>query len=140
MPSPQNHSTMTLTVAHSPTLTRAEDWKRWLLLPSFERKRRQLGLDDDDLAALQIGVMCDPKGSPVMKGTGGLRKFRFSKIRSGKGKSGSYRVGYAYFEEYGVIAAIAIYAKSDQADIPAAQRKQIKELIAKLDKWLADGG
>jgi hypothetical protein len=125
---------------HSPPLTRAEDWKRWLLLPSFERKRRELGLDDDDLAALQIAVMCNPKGPPVMKGTGGLRKCRFSKMGSGRGKSGSYRIGYAYFEKYGVIAAIAIYAKADQADIPAAQRKHIKELIAKLDQWLADGG
>jgi len=117
-----------------------EDWKRWILLPAFENKWRALGLGDDDLRALQIMVMLDPKRHAVMSGTGGLRKLRFAKKGAGMGKSGAYRVGYAYFEEFGVIAAIAVFAKKDQDNINAGQRAEIRKLIAKLEKWVEDGG
>lgn len=135
---PKNHTNETFAVIHPPTMRSMEDWKRWVLLPYFDRRWRELGLDDDDLNALQIMVMIQPKSFPIVPGTGGLRKARFA--RKGQGKSGGYRVGFAYFEEYGVIAAIAVYAKKDEADIPAAQRAVIKELIGRLERWLADGG
>lgn len=32
------------------------DWLRFILLPPFDRKWRELGLDDKALAALQIGI------------------------------------------------------------------------------------
>lgn len=136
---PKNHTTATIEVIHPPTMSQMEDWKRWVLLPFFDRKWRQLGLDDDDLTAFQIMVMMQPKAFPVVQGTGGLRKARFARRGQG-GKSGGYRIGFAYFEEYGVIAAIAVFAKNEETDIPAAHRAEIKKLIARLEQWLADGG
>jgi hypothetical protein len=82
--------------------------------------------------------MRDPKAAPVVPGTGGLRKTRFA--ATGRGKRGSLRIGYVYFEEFGVIALLAVYAKSDQADIPANQRQQIRGMIGELRRWLATGG
>lgn len=137
---PKDHSTESFRVVHSPTMTGMEDWKRFVEMPYFTAKWRNLGLTDDDLNALQIMIMVRPKGPPVMKGTGGLRKGRFSPPGSGRGKRGAYRVGYVYFEEFGVIVLIAVYAKNDQANIPTGQRAVIKQLIGKLDQWLADGG
>ena len=140
MPSPKKHTSATFVVVHSPALTSADDWKRWVLLPYFEKKWRHFGLDDDDLAALQVLVMMDPKGPPLVKGTGGLRKVRFRAGASDKGKSGAYRVGYAYFEQYGVIVAITAYAKSDKSGLTSAERSQIKKLIEQLEEWVANGG
>lgn len=73
MATPKNHSKSTLKVIHPPTLSRAEDWKRWIIPDAVWNKWKSLGLDDDDLNALQICVMMNPKGSPVIPGTGGLR-------------------------------------------------------------------
>jgi len=136
----KNHSAKRIRVIHSPTLTKLEDWKRFVEIPYFTAKWKNLGLNDDDLNALQIMIMVQPKSGMVVKGTGGLRKGRFSPPGSGKGKRGSYRVGYVYFEEFGVIALLAIYAKSDESDIPAAQKPAIKKLITRLHEWLAAGG
>lgn len=82
--------------------------------------------------------MMNPKGSPVISGTGGLRKVRFA--RRGQGKRGGYRIGYVYFEAYGTIALLAVYAKNDQADIPMAQRAAIKKGIENMLKWIEGGG
>lgn len=46
----------------------AEDWER-------------LGFDDQDRQALELLIMIRPTSSPVIKGTGGLRKMRFSKTK-----------------------------------------------------------
>jgi mRNA-degrading endonuclease RelE of RelBE toxin-antitoxin system len=83
-------------------------------------------------------VMMNPKGPPVVAGTGGLRKIRFAK--KGHGKSSGYRVGYVYFEEYGTIGLLAVYSKSDQADIPPAQRLAIKKGIEAMHGWIESGG
>jgi hypothetical protein len=138
MPTPKKHSRETLKVVHSPTLSRPEDWKRWVIPNYVWNKWKSLGLDDEALQAFEIAVMMNPKGAPVVPGTGGLRKCRFA--RKGRGKSGSYRVGYVYFEQFGVIALLAVYAKNEQGEIPMAQRRQIKEAIGELHAWLEGGG
>ena len=48
-------------------------------------------------------IQADPDGPPLVKGTGGLRKTRFADRGSGRGKRGSYRVGYAHFRNPGII-------------------------------------
>src|SRR5258706_9819388 len=92
----------------------AEDWARFIELPYFVNKWQHLGLDDNDLRALQVLLTVQPKLAPIMEGTGGLRKLRFARSGEGRGKSGSFRIGYAYFEDFGVVALMAVYAKNDQ--------------------------
>ncbi len=134
MPSGKEHSTVTVAVSSWV----AEDWKRFVELPYFRAKWLHLGLDDDDLRSLQIGLTVTPTRWPVFGGTGGLRKMRFASPKSNRGKSDSFRVGYVYFEEFGVIGLIAVYAKKDQATIPAAQKAQIKRAIDQLRNWVAN--
>ena len=38
----------------------------------------RLGFDDKDLRRLELELLRDPSAYPVIKGTGGLRKIRFS--------------------------------------------------------------
>lgn len=132
----KDHSTQAVNV-HLSTGWVPEDWKRFVELPYFTAKWKALRLNDDDLRALQIILTALPEKSPVVKGTGGLRKCRFARANSNAGKSGGYRIGYVYFEEFGVIGLIAVYSKKDQDDIPAAQRPLIKEAIKRLREWVA---
>src|SRR5258706_7947591 len=117
MASRKKHSTHTHNV-RARTDEPLNDWKRFVEIPYFQAKWKNLGLNDDDLRALQIMLTASPERWPVIAGTGGLRKVRFARVKSSRGKSGSYRVGYVYFEEFGVIGLIAVYAKKDQATIP----------------------
>jgi len=131
----KDHSTHKVNV-NVPEGWQVEDWKRFVELPYFRAKWIHLGLNDEDLRALQVGLTTSPQRWPVVGGTGGLRKMRFASPRSNRGKSGSYRIGYVYFEEFGVIGLISVYAKNDQANIPAAQKAQIKKAIDQLRDWV----
>ena len=78
-------------------------------IPLFSKRWTEIGLDEDDLLALQIMLLKDPESGPVMEGTGGIRKVRFP--LKNRGKSGSVRVCYADFEEFEVTYLITAFRK-----------------------------
>ncbi|MGW8257775.1 MAG: hypothetical protein ACWGMZ_09855 [Thermoguttaceae bacterium] len=81
-----------------------QDLLSFIELDEFINDWKKLGLNEDnDLFALQIAIMANPKGSPVIEGTGGLRKLRFATRRSGRGKRGSARVCYVFFEDHAIV-------------------------------------
>jgi mRNA-degrading endonuclease RelE of RelBE toxin-antitoxin system len=116
-----------------------EDWLRFVDLPPFERQFPALGLDDDAHRVLEATIMADPKSAPVIKGSGGLRKLRFAGPGSNRGKRGSYRVFYVYFEEYGTVLLLAILEKSQAEDISREQLSQISAFISRIKYQLDQG-
>lgn len=130
---PKIHTTERFRVVHDSRM-RPDDWKRFVEFPHFTRKWRDLGMDDDDLRALQLMLTVQPHLGPVISGTGGLRKVRFS--RHGSGKRSGVRIGYAYYEEFGIVCLITVYAKSEQEDISAGTRKQIAKLLRVVGSYL----
>jgi hypothetical protein len=106
-----------------------EDLLNFVEMEGFSADWKELRLDDDDLFILQVAIMANPKGAPVVQGTGGLRKLRFSPPRWPKGKSGGVRVCYVYFEEYKIVLLVIAYAKGTKDDLSARERKAIKHLI-----------
>jgi hypothetical protein len=78
-----------------------EDLLHFIETTVFTKAWEGLGLDDEeDLLALQLLIMSQPKAAPVIPGTGGLRKLRFAPVRWNVGASGAARVCYVHFEEY----------------------------------------
>ena len=61
----------------------------------FVKNWERLGLTDDDMRRLELEILKNPKIGSVIRGTGGLRKLRFS--FENKGKSGSTRICYVDF-------------------------------------------
>jgi hypothetical protein len=115
-----------------------EDLLRFILLKPFEDSWDELGLDDDDLCALQLTIMLDPKRPPVVKRTGGLRKIRFAPAGWNVGKSGAVRVGYTYLEEYGTALLIIAYGKNEKDDLTPAEERAISGLVKRIKKEFAD--
>ena len=107
-------------------------------LPLFSKQFRELGGTDIDLRALQSALIRDPELGPVMAGTGGLRKTRLALSRSGGGKSGGLRIGYAYFPAYETVVLIAVFAKSEQANLSAREKAGIRKLIPELEADVAE--
>jgi hypothetical protein len=116
------------------------DWLCFLELRPFSRRRSELGLDDEFLRALQIGIMLAPKRAPVISGTGGLRKLRFHRPGGNKGKSGGLRVCYVFFEVSGIVALVTVYAKGECDDISPAQKTAFKKLIEEIERGLSERG
>ena len=63
----------------------------------------------------------------MVKGSGGVRKLRWS--RSGTGKSGGVRVCYYVRTQAGQVLMLVIYAKSAKDSIPGHVLKLIKEVM-----------
>lgn len=96
----------------------------------FMKDWKSLGLDVEvDLACLQMSIMCDPRSGEIVRGTGGLRKMRFSPPGWDKGKSGALRICYCYYEEFGNVLLLLVYPKNVKDDLSSAERKAAKQII-----------
>jgi hypothetical protein len=112
---------------------------RFISVGSFDRRWESLGLDEDDMQVLEKAIQSDPDGAPLVQGTGGLRKIRFATPGSGRGKSGSYRVGYAHFRNPGIILLLQVWAKNDKADLSQAERNAVADALARFKNLIKTG-
>ena len=80
------------------------------MLPEFDRRWKDMGLNDDDLRRLENQILQDPEAGVLMQGTGGLRKIRFA--FENRGKSGSSRVCYVDIVVKETVFFITAYAKN----------------------------
>ncbi|WP_432470847.1 type II toxin-antitoxin system RelE/ParE family toxin [Amphritea sp. HPY] len=83
-------------------------------------KRRQGFLQDEEYRLLQEALIVNPELGPVMQGTGGFRKLRWS--RPGVGKSGGVRViYYSLVPSQDRLYLALIYAKNEADNLTAKQ-------------------
>lgn len=99
---------------------------------SFVADWRRLRLTDDDLRALENGIMLRPDAGAVMRGTGGLRKMRFAPPSSHTGKSGGMRVCYVVFLDLAKVFLLAIFPKNEKANLDADERQHFRKWIVYL--------
>ena len=102
----------------------------------FVRNWEDLALGDEDLTFLQMMLMVGPKRGAIVRGTGGLRKLRLSPSHWRRGKSGALRVCYVYFERYGFIVLVTVYAKTEMDNLSAAGIATIKAAIERIEAAL----
>lgn len=104
--------------------------RTFIEIPLFSKRWTEIGLDEDDLLALQIMLLKDPESGPVMEGTGGIRKVRFP--LKNRGKSGSVRVCYADFEEFEVTYLITAFTKAERENLTQEEKNVLKRLVKSL--------
>ena len=100
----------------------------------FVKNWERLGLTDDDMRRLELEILKNPKIGSVIRGTGGLRKLRFS--FENKGKSGSTRICYVDFLLLETVYLITIYPKNEKENLTKAECNNIKKMIDALEKTL----
>jgi hypothetical protein len=74
------------------------------------------------MRSLERMLIDAPDRGPVIEGTGGLRKLRFTPPGSARGKSGAYRVRYAFFPAFGTIALFVAFGKNEQSNLSPPRR------------------
>jgi mRNA-degrading endonuclease RelE of RelBE toxin-antitoxin system len=95
-----------------------------------------LGLNDDSLRKLEMEILLNTKSSPIIRGTGKLRKMRFAFDH--RGKRGSIRVCYVDFSEFKVVYLITAYPKSKKDNLSIEECKNIKKMIHMLELGLQE--
>ena len=120
-----------------------EDLLNFSELSGFVDDWDELKLDlEFDMLALNVAIMAHPKGPPVVKGTGGLRKLEFAPPRGlgggGKkrGKRNACRVCYVYFEEFYTVLLVTAYPKNKKDDLSNEEKEEIKKAIERVQKSL----
>ena len=113
-----------------------EDLLNFWELEWFVKSWDDLELSDEDLGALQILIMCDPKAAPVMQGTKGLRKLRYSPEGWDTGKSSAIRVWYVHFEKYGHVLLALVFKKGELDDLSDAGKKAVNQAILRIERSL----
>lgn len=66
------------TLAYPGHVLQPTDLLHFIYLDGFESDCQQMGIREGDLEAMEIFIMAGGKDSPVIQGTGGLRKMRFA--------------------------------------------------------------
>ena len=89
--------------------------------PTFQKQADKLWTQDERLAFIDW-IAENPLAGDVIPGADGARKVRWS--RGGSGKSGGARVIYFNLTEQEVLLLIAAYAKTDRANMLAAEIKK----------------
>ena len=72
----------------------------------------------------------NPNAGVLIKGTGGVRKLRWS--RSGIGKKGGVRVIYYYHSEFMPLYLLTIFGKNERADISMKEKNILATMVKEL--------
>ncbi len=94
--------------------------------PVFTKRVKTL-IPEEEYRKLQNELILNPERGKIIKGSGGLRKIRWS--IPGKGKSGGVRVIYYFVIQRETILMLFVYTKSDQDNLTKDQLKILKSLI-----------
>lgn len=101
-------------------------------LTSFKRAVKKL-LSEESIDNLKLFLSENPAAGDMIKGTGGLKKIRWS-LDNNKGKSGGSRVIYYYQNENKPLFLITIYTKSEKENLTQEEVNIFAKLTNELKK------
>src|SRR5688572_27723458 len=99
---------------------------RFLETPIFTRALTEL-LKDEQYHALQLALLFQPRAGRVIRGSGGLRKLRWS--RPGQGKRGGIRIIYFWEQSSATFYLLYAFPKNEQEDLTVAQLRVLRRLV-----------
>lgn len=115
-----------------------EDVLDFIETKQFTRRWAKLGLNDEEqLCLLQMLIAAGPKDAPVVQGTSGIRKIRYSPPGWNIGKRGALRVLYVYFEGFGFVLLLLVYDKHEIDDIADTVKAQLNKLVDEAEVELS---
>jgi hypothetical protein len=97
----------------------------------YEKRIAKL-LSPEDRTDMENAVAADPERHPVVPGTKGVRKARWS--RPGMGKSGGIRLIYYYWMDPNAVVLITVYAKNEKENLTDADKKEIRKIVENLSR------
>lgn len=97
--------------------------------PKFMRLAKKV-MTAEALQALIDTLALHPDKGVVIKNTNGIRKIRWI-TGKGNGKRGGLRVLY-YFDGKQLVLLITMFKKSDQENIDAGEKEELRKLIKEL--------
>lgn len=88
--------------------------------PTFQRQAASIWSENERYAFIDW-IAANPVAGDVIPGAQGARKVRWA--MQGRGKRGGARIIYFSYTDEGVLELFAVYAKSEQENMPASDIK-----------------
>jgi hypothetical protein len=101
----------------------------------YERRIERF-LTPEEQEKAEDEIADDPTAWPIIQGTGGVRKSRFS--RDDLGKSGGGRIGYVFWASHETLYLLAAYPHNEKDNFSQAERNAFKKLVKSLLKVKRD--
>lgn len=79
---------------------------------------------------MEASIVAAPDAAPIIRGTGGIRKMRWS--GSGRGKRGGIRTIYFFHANPSAVYLLTAYAKADREDLTPADTKALSRTVAAI--------
>ena len=98
-------------------------------LPEYQRRVEKL-LSVEERQDIVNYLAAFPKSGDLIRGTGGVRKLRWT--RGGRGKSGGVRVIYYFHSERMPVYLLTVFSKSKRTDLTQAERNELGKLVEML--------
>ncbi len=98
--------------------------------PLFLMQAKRAGVTESEMDEILSLIAANPEAGDVMVGTGGARKLRHAK--DGAGKSGGYRTIHYFGGDDIPVFLLAIYGKSEKANLSMAERNELAKILSKL--------
>ena len=89
-------------------------------------------MTDDQLAGLQSSLCENPDFGKLIRGSGGIRKIRWT--ARGKGKSGGARVLYYWAAGREKILFLDVYAKSEKKGLTDIEIKILRKVVERFKR------
>jgi hypothetical protein len=96
----------------------------------YRKDLKRMGVTATGAQALEQSVATDPLAGDVIKSLGGVRKVRFG--FGGRGKRGGGRAVYFLMIADDAVAMLFAYAKNEQEDLTAAQKKEALRIMKEI--------
>lgn len=114
------------------------DWSSFVEVPGFLARWQACGCDDADLRRLQLDLLMDPTGWPVVPTAGGWRKARFAPPSWGRGKSGAVRVYFADLPAFGLMVLGTAFTKAEMTDLSPKGKQFMAGVLAGIVRDLEE--
>ena len=98
---------------------------------TYERAVRKL-MSEVERQKMEAAIVADPGRAPLLRGTGGIRRFRWA--GSGRGKRGGIRTIFFHHAGPETIYMLTAFAKADREDLTPADRKTLSRLVVAIKK------
>ena len=112
--------------------------REFVRLFEFEKQCKYIGLSEDDVMGIEISILINPNIGDLIKGTGGIRKFRLA--LPNRGKSSGARVVYIDFASYCKTYLITAFTKGELDNLSQAERNELRMLVGVLKNELRKKG
>lgn len=115
--------------------------REFIISREFDSAWKSMGLNDDDLRALEIFLCENPDAGDTLEGTGGIKKVRWA--LGGRGKSGGARIVYLDIVFAAHVYLLAAFPKNEKANLSKKERNAMKDVVTAIknaEKEARNGG